>query len=342
MKFTSLLIAPLAATLLLGSSSAFAQPAPLLAPMAAQKPALAPLDQTNWRAIRVKNQRPSMLAFQLDPTHNKLPAFWNMPWFPGMERVTQSPNNKTTEKRAKGPFDLPDNLRLAAADEQNLLFVAGGSDDDIRRLQELVNILDQPMRQVEIEVQLVELPAEEAKQFGIDFSTSRANFDAATAGTPGVAAVPGALQIGFVRNNFQQRLDDLVKAGKAKVISTTPLTFDNNTGRAISLRSGPIDNTGANQNKRPTAPTEGSDTIVTLTPTINGDYTITILMATATLPKNINSAGLETVVNLRDGDTIALTGLPSFVFPDELMKKTEDERVVLEFVTARILRDKEN
>ena len=260
-------------------------------------------------------------------------------------------------ERVKSPFDLPDEMRLAASDEQNLIFVAGGNAQQIARLQELVDILDQPLRLVEIEAQIVELPVENLKDFGLAS-------DAATA---------GKFQMSFVRDNFQNRLDEMVEAGTAKVVSTKPQIIISNMGQAISLRTGPIDNTGANQNKRPVAPTEGTDTIITLTPTINGDDTITVLMNVATLPKTDEKSGLMNIVNLRNGQTGALAGLKASALPrlttpkvpilGEIpmigatppqnvpmlgdipligrlfcSKKPEDERTVLMFLTARIVR----
>lgn len=364
MKSNLRFVAPLAAALLRGNWSANAQPVAELIPLP-QQPQLAPLDDANWRAIRVKNAPPSLIAWQLDPKNNAMPAFFNVPYAPPIKYAA----DYKEPERVKGPFDLPDGVRVAAADEQNLLFVAGADTQQIARLQELVDILDQPLRQVEIKAQLVELPVAELKQSGL-------GADAATPDAPGVAApVTGALQLGFERGDFQGRITELVEAGNAKVLSTEPLKITNNTGLAVSLRFGPIDNTGANQNKLPPAPKEGSDTILTLTPTINGDDTITVLMDIATLPATINPSGLTTVANLRDGQTIALTGLQSSAFPREtnapplpmldkipLMnsttpspvpmlsdipingklfrsKKIEDERAVLLLVTARVVRD---
>ncbi len=349
MKSNRLFAAILAVAALLSASSAFAQPDPFAAPIFERKtakvaPDLAPLDAANWRAIRVQNVPPSLIAYQLDMEHNKLPAFFNVPPSPQRQYAADFKGTKPDEKRAKGPFDLPDGVRLAASDEQNLLFIAGADEPQIAKLQELVSILDQPLRRVEIEAQIVELPVEEMKQFGIDFPAQKD-------GTP---AIPGAFQVGFVRDNFQDILDKMVAAGTVKVLSTQPLTIINNTSRAVSLRSGPIDNTGANQSKPLVAPAEGSDTILNFTPTINGDETITVLMGIATLPNNINRSGLETIANVRDGDTIALGGLKSSLIPPmtkplplvgeiPLVSKPSnsktDDRMTLMFVTARILRD---
>ena len=345
-----LVVVPVIATLLLSASSAFAQPDPLNLPTNS-KAELAPLDAAAWRAIQTQNVPPSLIAWQLDAEHNAMPAFLNVPYMP-------PPNYAADYKapaRVKGPFDLPDNVRLAASDERNLLFVADADAAQIARLQELVSILDQPLRYVELEAQMVELPIADLGKFGL--------FDAAT---PGAFAdktpVKSAMQIGFVRENYQQRIDALVAAGVAKVISTQPQTTINNMGVAISMLSGRIDNTGANQNQQPVAPAGGSDTVITLTPTINGDDTITVLMRLTTLPTTAADTGLVTIANLRDGDTIALTGLKTSAFPGTTTNNTipllgdtppglfrsntskddAEERAVLVFITARILRGDKN
>ena len=350
--------APLFAVLLLGNANSFAQPG---AAKPAPKIAPAPLDAANWRAIRVRNARPSMLAYQIDPAHNALPAFFNVPG-----SLADQLRQSESEIKRIAPHGVFSALQLAAADEQNLLFVAGDA-EQIAQLQEFVAILDQPARTVELEAQLVELGAKDAEQFGL----AR---DAATANAPAVAvSPPGAFSLGFVRDDFQTRLNDLVANNRARVISTQPQNIINNSSLAVSLRTGPIDNTGANQYKMPVAPAEGTDTILTLTPTINGDNTITILINTAILPANGESSGLTTIANLRDGQTIALAGLPASAFPrlttqkvpllndiplmnsttpssiSELNqipligklfrpKKIEDERAVLLLVTARVVR----
>ena len=351
--------APLVAALLLASASAFAQPD--LSKSAAPT-ALAPLDKTNWRAISIQNARPSLIAYMLDPAHNSLPASFNIP---GSLASKFRTGDDELKKVPKGPFE---GLRLVGADNQKLLFVSGKDEAQIAQLQAMVALLDKTERLVAVEAQLVEVPVAEISKFGLAF-------DAATPGTPSLTLpVPGAFQTGLVRDDFQTRLDELVKAGTAKVLSTGPQTITNNASLAVSLRFGPIDNTGANQNKLPPAPKEGTDIVITLTPTINGDDTITVLMNTATLPANDESSGLTTIANLRDGQTIALSGLPASTFPREKTapipmldripllstttpppvpmlidipingrlfrsKKIEDERAVLLLVTARIVRD---
>ncbi len=340
MKSAQLFVAALSLT----SVNAFAQPNPVAAPMVAPKPILAPIDGTNWSAIAVRNVPPSLIAWQLDQKHNAMPAFFNMPYAP----PTKYAADYKAPPQTKNPFDLADETRLVASDEQKLLFVGGGDTQQIAKVRELVSMFDQPLRHVEIEARFVQLSNVELKEFGIVA-------DAATPGTPGVAApIEGAISLGFVRGDFQKRLDEMVADGKAKVISTKPQILTNNMGLTISLLSGPIDNTGANQNKRPAAPANGTDTIFTVTPTINGDGTITVLMNIATLPVTANYLGLETVANMRNGDTIALMGLKSSVIPSAMRNDKisiygnipdigslfRSKNVVM-FVTARIVRDDE-
>lgn len=330
----------------LGGANAYAQPK---MPQTSLAEVTTPPDAANWRAITVHNVPPSMIVWQLDPQHNKLPAYFNVPYAPPLKSAADFKQEKPSEKHAKGPFDLPNDVRLAADDANKLLFVAGGDAQQIARLQELVDILDQPLRQVEIEARMVELPADEIAGFGIAT-------DAATAGTRDAKAlIPGAFQSGIVRGDFQKRINDLVADNKVKVVSTKPQIITNNSGLAISLLSGgPLDNTGANQNKRPAAPDSGTDAILTLTPTINGDDTISLLMNLATLSATAEQSRLTTIANLRAGDTIALMGLKSSVFLTQLNplslnqipligslfrpKIIEDDRAVLIFVTARIVR----
>ena len=361
MKSKFRIVAPICVALLLASSNAFAQPDPLAAPATAQKAALAPFDGAKWRAIPIENARPSLLAYQLDPAHNSLPASFNIP---GSLAGKFRTGDDELKKVSKGPFE---GIHLVGADSQKLLFVSGKDETQIAQVQAMVALMDNAEQMVTIEAQLVELPVAELKQFGL-------GFDAATADTPGVAApAASALQPGFVRGDFQKKLDEMVEAGTAKVVSTQPQNIVNNNSLAISLRSGPIDNTGANQYQMPAAPAEGTDTVLTLTPTINGDDTITVLMNVATLPATNESSGLTSIFNLRDGQTLALTGLKSSAFPREKTapipmldkipllnstpqqsvpllsdipingklfrsKKIEDERAVLLLVTARIVR----
>lgn len=278
---------------------------------------------------------------------------------------------------AGGSFDLPGDIQqIVSVDPQNVLLVAGGSDEDIRRLNELIDVLDQPLRQVEIEAQFVELQSQDARSFGIDFSTSRGNFDASTNGfSPG--AVPGSISVGFVRGNFQAQLTALMAKNRAKLINAPRVTAINNLTASLqsterrpviltsAVAGGGINGAvGQGQNLLFISTTTG----LNVTPTINGDDTITVLMqpqvssqapaidATTNGIGTITQRQLETVANVRDGDTIALGGLKTISNQSQDRKVpllgdipfigglfrsktiTENESELIIFLTARIIR----
>ena len=271
-----------------------------------------------------------------------------------------------------GSFNLPDGIeQVVSVDPQNVLLVAyeDGNDEAVRQLQELIDVLDQPLRQVEIEAQFVELQSQDARTFGIDFSTSRGNFDAATTGFAS-APVPGAFQIGFVRNTFTARLNALIANNRAKVITAPRVTAINNltanltsTERRTLILTSVAQNIGGGQQQAQRLLFIDTQTGLTVTPTINGDDTITVLMR----PRVSNQDGtsglgtitrreLTTIANVRDGDTIALGGLRVVrnttqnykvpllgdipllgrLFQSKTINENESELII--FLTARIIR----
>ena len=409
---------------------------PALAPM----PELTPISSPNGRAprtFRLKNIKPSLMAYWLDPAHNPLPdalqmsnqnarAFGNnslvseatepqsfqsldggfaggatgirsSPYVnPYARNVTSSQMRPTTRSNSQfgrggggtggiggrggagggggaagaGTFELPGSIeQLVSVDPQNVLLVAGGTDEDIRRLQELIDVLDQPLRQVEISTQFIDLSTDEARAFGIDFSTSRGNIDAATTGLAS-APVTGAFQIGFARGNFQARLNALIADRRAKVITAPRVTAINNLTAVLQSRqSRPLILTSVSQNIGGQQAQQQrllfiSTTIgLAVTPTINGDDTITVALRPEVTTQggdtglgNINQRSLETIANVRDGDTIVLGGLKSLtnsqqnykvpllgdlpfiggLFRSKTISETETELII--FLTARILR----
>lgn len=387
------------------------------------------------RSIKLKNVKPSLMAYWLDPAHNPLPqalqtsrenengfgetrlarsaldgvtttqdfsGFGSVP--SGMTSPYVNPyvrNNASSrvsptvrgnaqfggnngggqqggqqgqqggaQGGAQGTFELPGDIQqLVSVDPQNVLLVAGGSDEDLRRLQSLVDVLDQPLRQVEIEAQFIDLTTNDARSFGIDFSTSRGNIDAATTGFAS-GPVPGSIQIGFVRGNFQARLNALVANNRAKVITAPRVTAINNlTASLESNQSRPLiltsvsQNIGGQQAQAQQLLFITTRVGLTVTPTINGDDTITVAMAPeistqdgSTGLGNITVRRVRTIANVRDGDTIVLGGLKQLtnnrsnfrvplladipliggLFRSRNINETETELVV--FLTARIVR----
>lgn len=413
------------------------------APAYAPIPELANLNQNRERNqgsryVRLKNVKPSMMAYWLDPAHNAMPQalqssinnerFYgespiareategmglqdsgagfggfggsaplnNSPYVSPYVRNSSSSQVRPTVRtnsqfgggnqggnnrggnqgggggggRGGGSFDLPGDIeQLVSIDPQNVLLVAGGSEEDLRRLQEIIDILDQPLRQVEIEAQFVDLQTNDARAFGIDFSTSRGNFDAATTGLAS-APVPGAFQIGFVRGNFQARLNALIASNRAKLITAPRVTAINNlTARLQSTERRPLiltsvsQNIGGQQAQQQRLLFVNTTVGLVVTPTINNDDTITVFMnpevstqGGSTGLGNVTQRTVETVANVKDGDTIVLGGLKRLtaerqnyevpilskipiiggLFRSSTVTETESELII--FLTARIVR----
>lgn len=390
--------------------------------------------------LRLKNVKPSLMAYWLDPAHNAIPQalqssannerfygeapiareategvglqdnnggfggfngstpLGNSPYVnpyvrnasssqlrPTVRAYSQFGNNNNNRNNNRnnnnnfgggnnggggGAFDLPGDIeQLVSIDPQNVLLVAGGTDEDLRRLQEIVDILDQPLRQVEIEAQFVDLQTNDARAFGIDFSTSRGNFDASTTGYAS-APVPGALAIGFVRGNFQARLNALIANNRAKLITAPRVTAINNltallqsTERRPLILTSVSQNIGGQQAQQQQLLFINTTVGLTVTPTINNDDTITVFMQPEVSTQggttglgNVTQRRIQTVANVKDGDTIVLGGLKRLtaerqnykvpllgdipllggLFRSRTVTETESELIV--FLTARIIR----
>ena len=224
-----------------------------------------------------------------------------------------------------GVFELPEGVeRIVAIDPQNALLVQG-TPEGIAALTQIIEFLDRPLRQVEIEAQFVEVALDATKNFGIDFSSNSGPFSVQAPGfAPGTS--PGSFSLGFVRNNFQATLRALASSGRAKSVNAPRVTAINNlTASLQSFSSTPIvlasTTTGIGGQQSTAQQLFYFTTTIglTVTPTINNDDTITVLMQpTVSLQSpgsnsvgapNSSGQSIITYANVKDGDTIALGGL---------------------------------
>ncbi|RYZ83853.1 MAG: type II and III secretion system protein, partial [Proteobacteria bacterium] len=186
--------------------------------------------------------------------------------------------------------------------------------------------LDRPLRQVEIEAQFLSVSTSDARAYGFDFSTSRGNFNASSNGTaPSTPA--GGLQFGVFRGAFEARIAASIASGKAKVLTAPRVTAINNltatltqsTFTPITLtQTNTVANNGIAQQTGQNVFYVQTQIGLEVTPTINNDDTVTVLMRptlessgtpNAQGAATITSQQLETIANVRDGETIALGGL---------------------------------
>jgi hypothetical protein len=271
----------------------------------------------------------------------------------------------------QGIFQLPEGIEsLVAIDPQNALLVLG-TPEGIQQLEQIIGFLDRPLRQVEIEAQFVTVSTSDARAFGIDFTSSNGPFRLNTTGrAPNAAA--GSISIGFVRNNFRATLNALQSQGKSKTVAAPRVTAINNLTASLfstsatpfileSQSSGIGGQVGTQQNLIYITTSVG----LSVTPTINNDDTVTVVMQpqvqtqappTGELPPAITSQTINTIANVRDGDTIALGGLRTKAITTsssgvpilrnipllgklfESNNKSELETELIIFLTARIIR----
>ncbi len=277
-----------------------------------------------------------------------------------------------------GLFDLPEGVdRIVAIDPQNALLVFG-TDEGVRELTDTIQFLDRPLRQVEIEAQFVSVNTGDTNSFGINYNAAQGNFNANANGfAPSPPANSGSFQVGFVRGNFQAQLSALVSKNRAKVI-TAPrvLAINNLTASLFQTSRTPFILTtvsqsgglGGGQLAAQTAFFIETQIGLNVTPTINNDDTITVLMQPQLSQQGQGVGGipsttsqtLETIANVRDGDTIALGGLKTkniarsgdkipllgdLPFIGGLFRSrvaTDVETDLIIFLTARIIRRAED
>ncbi len=186
--------------------------------------------------------------------------------------------------------------QIVSIDAQNVLLVYG-TDEGIRQLNEIIDFLDRPIRQVEIESQFIDISVSDAKAFGLQFynrnsilNTDDEDEDNGTINpTNALGVLPGlsggASTLIFTRGSFQTRLQALAQSGRARIINSPRVTTMNNlTASLVSQQQTPVVLTssdtgiggqvGESQNAFFLTTMIG----IQVTPTIQNDDTITVFL----------------------------------------------------------------
>ncbi|BCM92658.1 hypothetical protein IAD21_04540 [Abditibacteriota bacterium] len=278
----------------------------------------APLETRQAYELPVKNVPAHLMAWWLDPTHQPHPAELGPPLSREAEYFP-------------APFALPASIEKITADDAQKKLLVWGDEKDVQKLRELVTTLDQPLRALEIETRIVGLTQRDQKTLNLDFGTLpsskpedqiRPTISLLAIGsspsmllaTPGLSTPP----IGFPAPGITTT--SIINNGNGKV------EFSRNYAVLLPLQADEITRTAKMQAKLE----------IELTPTINNDDTITIgahiegksqlLPEDATKdPALVTPFALETIFNVKDGQTIALR-LPdqnftsNFLAPSTLLK----------------------
>ena len=261
--------------------------------------------QKTWQPLPVRNIAPSLLASWLDPTHS----------------LAQDAAKRPAP--SKGAFSLPSGVEaIAPIDEKKILLVLG-TPEALTELKPTVTFLDKPLRQVELEAQVI-ATNDKVEDF------LRGN------------TVSGDVQVVFDSPKLQQVLA-LKRAGGLRVLTAPRVMATNNMATEMKQTvSQPVTlgKRGGDGNFEPLTKGETPSTFfvdttnrLEVTPTINNDDTITVIAKTSdgtalratnggTLPLRKND-GLLSIVNIPDGDTVGLWN-------------AKQKRLIL--LTARIVR----
>ena len=329
----------------------------------------APHARADEATFVLKNAQPSLVARLLDSAHQSEPPEITM------FRRNAGLAGISPAKGENAPGLLPRGIEKLTPDDAKNSLTATGTAQGLAALREVIAVLDAPLRQVELEAQLVEMSAEHLKIFGVKPLESTATPDAATpdAATPNAATPDAATwNIRTVRLNFRAALSALEAQGRAKTFSAPRVTAINN--RAASIHTETV--TPLLVPRSTDGLFEASKIFVvtriglSATPTINNDDTISMRIASPLsrgimLPKTDHpdepdgaswipiakpdSNHMPTIANVRDGDTIVISNfarekqLRAPILADiptvgKFFESQPRPRELVLFITARIIR----
>jgi len=247
-------------------------------------------------------------------------------------RIIQQQNGLNTQG---GTLDLPEGIdQLVAIDPQNIILVYGTA-EAVAELQTIIDYLDRPIRQVEIEAQFIDVSVNELRGFGVQF------FNGGVPGADGMGGgssigtgVPGANQLTISYGQYAAQLSLLAQSGNSRIISSPRVTTMNNLQASLqSSQTTPIVLTssttgiGGQVAQAQQAFSLTTSVGIQVTPTILNDDTITVFVspqvqtqaptpglggggagAAPAIP-TVLSQQLTTVANVTDSDVIVLGGL---------------------------------
>jgi type II secretory pathway component GspD/PulD (secretin) len=208
----------------------------------------------------------------------------------------------------------------------NFLLVRG-TQESIDQFKEILALLDQPVKQVEISTKFIQIETDLNKAFGIDF-----NVDNGSLGffNQGLAPASGLTEVTFTRGAFTATLRTLLTTGRAQVINEPRVTTQNNMPAEVEFETEiPYYTATTTYNEfgfgTTTYAVNEVDVVsgLMVTPRINKDDSVTLFLepqiqdqvGTVTAPDNststpiITSQTVMTQVTVDDNETLVIGGL---------------------------------
>jgi len=257
---------------------------------------------------------------------------------------------------------------------QNALLVQG-TQEDIDRFREILDLLDKPAKQVEISTKFINVQTTDAQALGIDWSISNGSLEFFNQGFAPAEAVNNVVR--FAHGRFSAQLNALISSGRATVINEPHVITANNQYAEIEFTTTiPYFSATVSYNQFGTREVDFTSDEVDVTnslfvvPRINVDDSVTVYLEPL-LEDNIGevegpngeripivtSQFVSTQVRVGDGETIVMGGLirkneSSTLRETPLLARipiigplfqakrlTKDNSELLIFVTPRIIRD---
>lgn len=209
---------------------------------------------------------------------------------------------------------------------QNALLVRG-SQEDIDKFREILDLLDKPSKQVEIACKFIEVQTTADNALGIDWSLSNGSLEFFNQGFAPGEAVNNVVR--FARGRFEAQLNALLSSGRATVINEPHVITMNNQFAEINFFTTiPYFSATVNYNQFGTREVDFTveeidvENSLWVVPRINADDSVTVYLE-PTLEDTvgevqgpngeripiITSQYVSTQVRVGDGETIVLGGL---------------------------------
>ncbi|MCE5237268.1 hypothetical protein LLH23_02105 [bacterium] len=257
---------------------------------------------------------------------------------------------------------------------QNALLVQG-SQEDIDRFKEILDLLDKPSKQVEISAKFVNVQTTSQNALGIDWSISNGSLEIFNQGFAPAEAVNNVIR--YTHGRFTTQLNALITSGRATVINEPHIVTQNNQFAEIDFTTTiPYFSATISYNQYGTREVDFEEDEVDVTnalwvvPRINADDSVTVYLEpelddqigevegpNGEVIPIVTEQYLSTTVRVGDGETIVLGGLirkneSSTSKQTPLLSRipilgplfrsknqTKDNEELLVFVTPRIIRD---